>query len=804
MLLKSQLRLGEIMSEFDTKSYLEKLDAWWRAANYISAAQMYLKDNPLLRRELVENDLKVHPIGHWGTVPGQNFIYAHLNRAINKYDLDMFYIEGPGHGGQVMVSNSYLDGSYTELNPNIEQTEDGFKQLCKIFSFPGGIASHAAPETPGSIHEGGELGYALSHATGAILDNPDVIAATVIGDGEGETGPLMAGWLSNTFINPVNDGAVLPIFYLNGGKIHNPTIFERKTDEELSQFFEGLGWKPIFADVVELSEDHAAAHALFAEKLDQAIQEIKTIQSEARQKPAEEAIQAKFPVLVARIPKGWTGPKAWEGTPIEGGFRAHQVPIPVDAHHMEHVDSLLSWLQSYRPEELFDESGKIVDEIAAISPKGDRRMSMNPITNAGIVKAMDTADWKKFALDINVPGQIMAQDMIEFGKYAADLVDANPDNFRIFGPDETKSNRLQEVFTRTSRQWLGRRKPDYDEALSPAGRVIDSQLSEHQAEGFLEGYVLTGRHGFFASYESFLRVVDSMVTQHFKWLRKSKTHTTWRKNYPALNLIAASTVFQQDHNGYTHQDPGILTHLAEKTPEYIREYLPADTNSLLAVMDKAFKAEDKINLIVTSKHPRPQFYSIAEAEELVAEGYKVIDWASNVSLNQEPDVVFAAAGTEPNLEALAAISILHKAFPELKIRFVNVLDILKLRHPSQDARGLSDEEFNKVFTTDKPVIFAFHGYEDMIRDIFFSRHNHNLHTHGYRENGDITTPFDMRVMSELDRFHLAQDAALASLGNEAQVFSDEMNQMVAYHKDYIREHGDDIPEVQNWKWENIK
>ncbi|HIC0284639.1 TPA: phosphoketolase family protein [Streptococcus agalactiae] len=792
------------MSEFDTKSYLEKLDAWWRAANYISAAQMYLKDNPLLRRELVENDLKVHPIGHWGTVPGQNFIYAHLNRAINKYDLDMFYIEGPGHGGQVMVSNSYLDGSYTELNPNIEQTEDGFKQLCKIFSFPCGIASHAAPETPGSIHEGGELGYALSHATGAILDNPDVIAATVIGDGEGETGPLMAGWLSNTFINPVNDGAVLPIFYLNGGKIHNPTIFERKTDEELSQFFEGLGWKPIFADVVELSEDHAAAHALFAEKLDQAIQEIKTIQSEARQKPAEEAIQAKFPVLVARIPKGWTGPKAWEGTPIEGGFRAHQVPIPVDAHHMEHVDSLLSWLQSYRPEELFDENGKIVDEIAAISPKGDRRMSMNPITNAGIVKAMDTADWKKFALDINVPGQIMAQDMIEFGKYAADLVDANPDNFRIFGPDETKSNRLQEVFTRTSRQWLGRRKPDYDEALSPAGRVIDSQLSEHQAEGFLEGYVLTGRHGFFASYESFLRVVDSMVTQHFKWLRKSKTHTTWRKNYPALNLIAASTVFQQDHNGYTHQDPGILTHLAEKTPEYIREYLPADTNSLLAVMDKAFKAEDKINLIVTSKHPRPQFYSIAEAEELVAEGYKVIDWASNVSLNQEPDVVFAAAGTEPNLEALAAISILHKAFPELEIRFVNVLDILKLRHPSQDARGLSDEEFNKVFTTDKPVIFAFHGYEDMIRDIFFSRHNHNLHTHGYRENGDITTPFDMRVMSELDRFHLAQDAALASLGNKAQAFSDEMNQMVAYHKDYIREHGDDIPEVQNWKWENIK
>ena len=789
--------------DYNSKAYLDKVDAWWRAANYISAAQMYLKDNPLLKREVVENDLKAHPIGHWGTVPGQNFIYAHLNRAINKYDLDMFYIEGPGHGGQVMVSNSYLDGSYTELNPNIPQNEEGFKHLCKIFSFPGGIASHAAPETPGSIHEGGELGYALSHAAGAVLDNPDVIAATVIGDGEGETGPLMAGWLSNTFLNPVNDGAILPIFYLNGGKIHNPTIFERKTDEELALFFEGLGWKPIFADVTAISDDHEAAHALFAEKLDEAIEEIKKVQAEARKGSAEEATQPVYPVLIARIPKGWTGPKAWEGTPIEGGFRAHQVPIPVDAHHMEHVDALLSWLESYRPAELFDETGKLVPEIAEIAPKGDRRMAMNPITNAGVIKPMNTADWKKHALQFNTPGEIMAQDMIEFGKYAADLVDANPDNFRIFGPDETKSNRLQEVFTRTSRQWLGRMKPDYDEALSPAGRVIDSQLSEHQAEGMLEGYVLTGRHGFFASYESFLRVVDSMITQHFKWLRKSKTHTTWRKNYPALNLIATSTVFQQDHNGYTHQDPGILTHLAEKTPEYIREYLPADTNSLLAVMDEAFKGEDVINLIVSSKHPRPQFYSAAEAEELVREGYKVIDWASTVSADEEPDLVIAAAGTEPNLEALAAITILHKAFPELKIRFVNVIDILKLRHPSVDARGLSDEEFDKVFTTDKPVIFAFHGYEGMIRDIFFNRHNHNLRVHGYRENGDITTPFDMRVMSELDRFHLAQDAANAALGAEAAEFAAQMDETVAFHNAYIRENGDDIPEVQNWKWENV-
>ena len=613
----------------------------------------------------------------------------------------------------------------------------------------------------------------------------------------------MAGWFANTFINPVNDGAVLPILYLNGGKIHNPTILERKTDEELELFFKGLGWKPIFADVTAVSKDFEASHKLFAEKLDQAIEEIKAIQAQARKGSAEEAQMPAWPVLVARIPKGWTGPESWQGTPIAGGWRAHQVPIPVDAHHMEHVDALLDWLKGYRPEELFDEEGRLLPDIAAIAPKGDRRMAMNPITNAGIIKPMDTADWKKHALAIETPGAIMAQDMIEFGKYAADLVEANPDNFRIFGPDETKSNRLQEVFTKTNRQWLGRMDASYDEWLSPVGRVIDSQLSEHQAEGLLEGYVLTGRHGFFASYESFLRVVDTMVTQHFKWLRKSKTHTTWRKNYPALNLIATSTVFQQDHNGYTHQDPGILTHLSEKTPEFIREYLPADTNSLLAVMDKAFKAEDKINLIVTSKHPRPQFYSVEEAQELVDKGYKVIDWASTVSADEEPDVVFAAAGTEPNLEALAAISILHQAFPELKIRFVNVVDILKLRHPSVDARGLSDEEFDKVFTKDKPVIFAFHAYEGMIRDIFFSRHNHNLRVHGYRENGDITTPFDMRVMSELDRFHLAQDAAQAVLGEAAAAFATQMDETVAYHKAYIREHGADIPEVQNWKWKNL-
>ena len=785
--------------DYNSKAYLDKVDAWWRAANYISAAQMYLKDNPLLKREVVENDLKTHPIGHWGTVPGQNFIYAHLNRAINKYDLDMFYIEGPGHGGQVMVSNSYLDGSYTELYPQITQDEAGFKQLCKIFSFPGGIASHAAPETPGSIHEGGELGYSLSHATGAVLDNPNVIAAAVIGDGEAETGPLAAGWFSNTFINPVNDGAVLPILYLNGGKIHNPTILARRTDEELTQYFNGLGWDPIFVEGTDPKE----VHPLMAAKLDEAIEKIQAIQKEARSKSADEATMPHWPVLVVRTPKGWTGPKEWNHEPIEGGFRAHQVPIPVSGEAMEHIDALVDWLKSYRPEELFDENGKLVEEIAEISPKGPRRMSMNPITNAGVVKPMEITDWTKHAIDTSKPGAIQKQDMIEFGKFAADLVKANPDNFRIFGPDETKSNRLNEVFKATNRQWVGRRDESYDEWISPVGRVIDSQLSEHQAEGFLEGYVLTGRHGFFASYESFLRVVDSMITQHFKWLRKAKTHAPWRKNYPSLNLIATSTVFQQDHNGYTHQDPGLLTHLAEKKPEFVREYLPADTNSLMAVMAEALSSEDKINLIVSSKHPRPQFYSVEEAKELVREGYKVIDWASTVKEGEEPDVVIAAAGTEPNLEALAGISILHKQFPELKIRFINVVDILKLRSPKVDPRGLSDEEFDKLFTTDKPVVFCFHGYEGMIRDLFFDRHNHNVHIHGYRENGDITTPFDMRVLSEMDRFHVAKDAAVAVYGDKASEFAAKMDETVEFHHSYIREHGEDIPEVVNWQWENV-
>ncbi|MGX7126874.1 phosphoketolase family protein [Enterococcus viikkiensis] len=785
-------------TEFDSKNYLDKVDAWWRAANYISVAQMYLKDNPLLRRPLQKEHLKTHPIGHWGTISGQNFLYAHLNRAINKYDLNMFYIEGPGHGGQVMVSNSYIDGSYTEIYPEIGENEAGLKQLCKMFSFPGGIASHAAPETPGSIHEGGELGYALSHATGAILDNPEVIAATVVGDGEAETGPLAAGWFSNVFINPVNDGAVLPILYLNGGKISNPTILARKSNEELTSYFEGLGWNPYFVEGTDPQE----VHEMMAKTLDAVIEEIKAIQAEARKGHAADATMPNWPVILFRTPKGWTGPETWAGEQISGTFRAHQVPIPVDSEHMEHVDKLTNWLNSYRPEELFDENGKIVAELKAISPKGDQRMAKNPITNGGIdPKPIKMPDWKQHAIDTTTPGAVTAQDMIIFGQQARDLISENPTNFRIFGPDETKSNRLNKVFEVTDRQWL-EAKDSTDEWQSSVGRVIDGQLSEHQAEGFLEGYVLTGRHGFFASYESFLRVVDSMLTQHFKWMRKASAHA-WRKKYPALNVIATSTVFQQDHNGYTHQDPGILTHLAEKKPEFIREYLPADANSLMAVMDKAMQDEQVINLIVSSKHPRPQFYSAAEAEELVENGLKVIDWASTDN-GEEPDVVIAAAGTEPNLEALAAVSILNRDFPELKIRFVNVVDILKLRHPEIDQRGLSDEAFDAIFTADKPIVFAFHGYEGMVRDIFFERHNHNIHIHGYRENGDITTPFDMRVFSEMDRFHLAQDAANAVYDLKATDFSAKMDETLQFHHDFIRSEGTDIPEVENWKWETLK
>ncbi|EPI18561.1 D-xylulose 5-phosphate/D-fructose 6-phosphate phosphoketolase [Enterococcus faecium SD1C-2] len=784
--------------DYSSKEYFDKMTAWWRAANYLSVGQLYLKDNPLLRRTLKPEDVKKHPIGHWGTIPGQNFIYVHLNRVINKYDLNMFYIEGPGHGGQVMVSNAYLDGSYTEIYPEVTEDETGMQKLFKRFSFPGGIASHAAPETPGSIHEGGELGYSLSHAVGAVLDNPEVISAVVIGDGEAETGPLAGSWFSNVFINPVIDGAVLPILHLNGAKIANPTILARKSDGELANYFNGLGWEPFFIE----GNDSEKLNPVMAEKMDQAIEKIKSIQKEARLKTATDVVMPKWPVLIVRTPKGWTGPKEWDGEPIEGTFRAHQVPIPVDQEHMDHADALLRWLKSYEPEKLFDAQGRILEEIREIAPTGDQRMAKNPITNGGIdPRPLIMPDWKKYTLQFEKPGSVKAEDMTELGKFVREIIEKNPENFRIFGPDETKSNRLNQVFKTTNRQWMEKIEPENDEWLSPSGRVIDSQLSEHQDEGFLEGYVLTGRHGFFASYESFLRVVDSMLTQHFKWMRKSHD-LSWRNDYPSLNLIASSTVFQQDHNGYSHQDPGILTHLAEKKAEFIREYLPADANTLLAVMDKAFRSSEKINLIISSKHPRAQFYSAEEAAVLVNEGLKIIDWASTAK-EEEPELVIAAAGTESNLEALAAVTLLLEEFPKLKIRFINVVDLLKLRHPSQDPRGLSDEEFDQYFTKDKPILFAFHGYETLVRTIFFDRHNHHLMIHGYKENGDITTPFEMRVVNELDRYHLAKDAALKIKGSQAEDFAKKMDQKLQEHQNYIRENGIDLPEVLDWKWKNL-
>lgn len=786
--------------DYSSKEYLNKLDAYWRAANYVSVGQLYLKDNPLLRRPLKASDVKVKPIGHWGTIAGQNFIYAHLNRVINKYDLNMFYVEGPGHGGQVMVSNSYLDGSYTEIYPDITEDEAGMKKLFKRFSFPGGVASHAAPETPGSIHEGGELGYSISHATGAILDNPDLIVAAVVGDGEAETGPLATSWQSNKFINPINDGAVLPILDLNGFKISNPTILSRESNENLQKYFEGMGWHPIFVE----GDDPEKLHPLMAQALDQAIEEIKAIQANARQN--NDASLPVWPMIIFRAPKGWTGPKTWDNVPIEKSFRAHQIPIPVDQNDMQHADALVAWLESYRPEELFDENGTLKAEIKAIAPKGDKRMAANPHTNPGkLIRDLVKPDFRNYAVDTTVKGQTVAQDMTVLGTYLEDVVKENAanKNFRIFGPDETMSNRLAPLFKETNRQWLSPIKEPNDEFLAPAGRIIDSQLSEHQDEGFLEGYVLTGRHGFFASYEAFLRVVDSMLTQHFKWLRKAKEQP-WRTSVPSLNVVATSTVFQQDHNGYTHQDPGILGHLADKKPEFIREYLPADANSLLAVFDKVLNDRDKINLIVSSKHPRQQFYSAAEAKELVDKGLKIIDWAST-DKNAKPDVVIAAAGTEPNLEALAAISILHEKLPDLKIRFINVVDLLKLRSPKVDPRGLSDEEFDAYFTKDVPVIFAFHGYEGLIRDIFFDRHNHNLSIHGYRENGDITTPFDMRVLNQMDRFDLVKAAVLSlpDADKYGQIVA-EMDAKVAKHHQYIRDEGTDLPEVEAWEWKSLE
>ena len=786
-----------------TPTQLKQVDAWWRASNYLSACQLYLLDNPLLKRPLAASDLKQTIVGHWGTVPGQNFIYTHLNRVIQKDDLDMIYLSGPGHGGNAMVAQDWLDGTYTEVYPNITQDEDGMRKLFKQFSFPGGVPSHVAPETPGSINEGGELGYSLAHAFGAVADNPDLIAACVVGDGEAETGPLATSWHSNKFLNPITDGAVLPILHLNGFKIANPTIFSRISHEEVEQFFRGCGWEPRF---VEGSEPEKM-HQQMAATLDWAIREIKRIQQHAR--TTGDTTRPRWPMIVFRSPKGWTGPKEVDGNPVEDCFRAHQVPISMGPDTEKHLPILEQWLRSYHPEELFDEEGRPVDLLRSFAPKGDRRMGANPHANGGLLlRDLRTPDFRDYGVEVPAPGEVEAQDMLVLGGYVRDVMKLNLEsrNFRIFAPDETASNRLHPVFEVTGRRFLGERyeNEDPDEHLDPDGRVMDSMLSEHMCEGWLEGYLLTGRHGFFNSYEAFIRIVDSMFAQHAKWL-KTCNELPWRQDIASLNYILSSNVWQQDHNGFTHQDPGFLDHVANKKADVVRIYLPPDANCLLSVFDHCIKSRNYVNVIVASKHPRPQWLTMDQAVKHCTQGIGIWDWASN-DQGEEPDVVMACCGDTPTLETLAAVTILRKELPELKIRVVNVVDLMKLQPHTEHPHGLTDMEYDMLFTQDRPIIFAYHGYPTLIHELTYRRHNKHLHVRGYKEEGTITTPFDMRVLNDIDRFHLVIDVVqrLHSLGNRGAYLVQRMNDKLVEHRQYIKDHGVDLPEIREWKWNNGK
>ena len=786
-----------------TPAQLKQVDAWWRASNYLSACQLYLLDNPLLKRPLAASDLKQTIVGHWGTVPGQNFIYTHLNRVIQKDDLDMIYLSGPGHGGNAMVAQDWLDGTYTEVYPNITQDEDGMRKLFKQFSFPGGVPSHVAPETPGSINEGGELGYSLAHAFGAVADNPDLIAACVVGDGEAETGPLATSWHSNKFLNPITDGAVLPILHLNGFKIANPTIFSRISHEEVEQFFRGCGWEPRF---VEGSEPEKM-HQQMAATLDWAIREIKRIQQHAR--TTGDTTRPRWPMIVFRSPKGWTGPKEVDGNPVEDCFRAHQVPISMGPDTEKHLPILEQWLRSYHPEELFDEEGRPVDLLRSFAPKGDRRMGANPHANGGLLlRDLRTPDFRDYGVEVPAPGEVEAQDMLVLGGYVRDVMKLNLEsrNFRIFAPDETASNRLHPVFEVTGRRFLGERyeNEDPDEHLDPDGRVMDSMLSEHMCEGWLEGYLLTGRHGFFNSYEAFIRIVDSMFAQHAKWL-KTCNELPWRQDIASLNYILSSNVWQQDHNGFTHQDPGFLDHVANKKADVVRIYLPPDANCLLSVFDHCIKSRNYVNVMVDSKHPRPQWLTMDQAVKHCTQGIGIWDWASN-DQGEEPDVVMACCGDTPTLETLAAVTILRKELPELKIRVVNVVDLMKLQPHTEHPHGLTDMEYDMLFTQDKPIIFAYHGYPTLIHELTYRRHNKHLHVRGYKEEGTITTPFDMRVLNDIDRFHLVIDVVqrLHSLGNRGAYLVQRMNDKLVEHRQYIKDHGVDLPEIREWKWNNGK
>ena len=772
---------------------LDKMDAYWRAANYLSAGQLYLLDNPLLKEPLTMDQIKKKIVGHWGTVPGQNFVYVHCNRVIKRYDLDMILLSGPGHGGNFMIANTYLEGTYSEIYPNISQDEEGMQKLFKQFSFPCGVPSHCAPETPGSINEGGELGYSIAHAFGAVFDNPDLIATVIVGDGEAETGPLATSWQSNKFLNPITDGAVLPVLNLNGYKISNPTIFSRIPHEELESFFVGCGWEPIFVE----GDDPMTMHKLMAEAMDTAIEKIKAIQDHARKNNDPE--RPKWPMIVLRTPKGWTGPKVVDGQQIEGSFRAHQVPITME-NPKEHLPLLQKWLESYRPQELFDENGRLIPELAELAPKGNARLGANPHANGGLLlKDLRLPDFRSYGIEVD-HGKTKAQDMIELGGYIRDIFNLNKDskNFRIFGPDESMSNRLYKVFEAENRDWNAELLPS-DDCLARSGRIMDGMLSEHMCEGWLEGYLLTGRHGFFASYEAFIRVVDSMAAQHAKWL-KVCNQLTWRRPIASLNFILTSNVWQQDHNGFTHQDPGFLDHIANKKADVVRMYLPPDTNCLLSCFDHCIKSKNYVNAIVASKHPSYQWLTMDQAVKHCTQGVGIWEWASNDN-GEEPDIVMACCGDTPTLETMAAVTILRDEFPELKIRVVNVVDLFKLESNHKHPHGLSDAEYNALFTTDKPVIFAFHGYPTLIHELTYRRDNQNMSVHGYQEEGTITTPFDMRVQNEIDRFNLVKDAImhLPKLGNRGAYLIQKMNDKLVEHKQYIAEYGQDLEEIRDWE-----
>ncbi len=771
-----------------SKEELKVLDGYFRAVNYLTAGQLYLLDNPLLERPLDIKDVKKKVVGHWGTCPGQNFIYTHCNRVITRYNLDMIYLSGPGHGGNSIVSNVYLEGTYSEVYPTISEDVNGLKKLFKQFSFPGGINSHVAPDVPGSIHEGGELGYSLAHACGAIFDNPDLIATCVVGDGEAETGPLATSWMINKFINPITDGAVLPILHLNGYKISNPTVLSRIPNDELKAYFFGSGWQPYIVS----GDNQMEMHEAMARTMDQAIEEIKYIQEQVR---TGRRCDQKWPMIILRTPKGWTGPKEVDGNVIEDSFRAHQVPIDMSREH--HLELLESWLRSYRPQELFNRNGSLKDEYRLFIPRGQKRMGSSPHANGGILrKDLILPDLNNYGIKV-VPGETTAEDTKILGTYLRDIIKMNPDNYRLFGPDETKSNRLDKVFETTNRVFNLSIKPQ-DEFVAAGGRVVDSMLSEHLCEGWLEGYVLTGRHGLFSSYEAFARVVDSMLTQHTKWL-KMTSELPWRKSISSINVLLTSHIWQQDHNGYTHQDPGILGHLADKKGAFVNAYLPADSNTLLSVMEHCYKSKDCINAIVASKKNRPQWLNIHEASVHVKRGISIWDFASNDQYG-EPDVILACCGDAPTLEMMAVEDILRRN-TDIKIRFINVVNLFKLFNRDKHPSGLTDHEFNSLFTKDKPVVFAFHGYEGLLRNLLYDRDNKNFSFHAYREEGRITTPFDMKVLNKVDRFNLVKTVIkmVPRLKNNSELIS-YMDSMLNKHNEFIKDFGEDIPEVEKFKW----